>query len=547
MNKQHIFSAFLWVVCIVLLVGACQPPAARPNLPVTPALPTLSEPAETTREPATPTPASQPGTSAPTADSTSAVETNVDRSALPDPTLFDIPWRDRSIFRGGLIAHEQEALEQLPGASVYHIDLTIADNLTDVHGRQEVFYTNREDTPLAEVYFRLYPNLSGGSTALSELTVNGQAVTPIFELDDSALRVPLAQPLLPGKQAVIAMNFRTQVPTDESSNYGTFAYLDNVLALAHFYPMLAVYDDKGWNVEIPSPNGDIIHADAAFYLVRIAAPQDLTVVTSGTAVDEQAETNQQVLTIAAGPARDFYLAASADYVLTSEQVGETVVNSYSLADAADGGENVLGYTVDALRSFGDRLGAYPYTELDVIGTGTTALGVEYPGVFALANRIYGEERIGLLEAVTAHEAAHQWFYNAVGNDQVDDPWLDEALAQYLTLLYFQDLYGQAGYDGYRASLTERWGRVDFAETPIDLPVNAYADGQEYSAIVYGRGPLFIEALAEEIGAPAFAAFLRDYYQSHKWEIATGESLKRLAEEHCACDLTELFRAWTRNE
>ena len=28
--------------------------------------------------------------------------------------------------------------------------------------------------------------------------------------------------------------------------------------------------------------------------------------------------------------------------------------------------------------------------------------------------------------VVAHEVGHQWFYNLVGNDQVDQPWLDEA-------------------------------------------------------------------------------------------------------------------------
>ena len=30
-----------------------------------------------------------------------------------------------------------------------------------------------------------------------------------------------------------------------------------------------------------------------------------------------------------------------------------------------------------------------------------------------------------------HEIVHQWFYSLVGNDQIDDPWLDEAFATYL--------------------------------------------------------------------------------------------------------------------
>ena len=39
------------------------------------------------------------------------------------------------------------------------------------------------------------------------------------------------------------------------------------------------------------------------------------------------------------------------------------------------------------------------------------------------------------------------------------------------------------------------------------------------------------------------AFLRDYAETFKWEIATPEDLKALAEEYCGCDLTALFEEW----
>jgi aminopeptidase N len=66
---------------------------------------------------------------------------------------------------------------------------------------------------------------------------------------------------------------------------------------------------------------------------------------------------------------------------------------------------------------------------------------------------------------------------------------------------------------------------------------------EYGAIVYGRGPLFLTALADKMGQQAFDEFLRDYYQTHKWGIGTGETFKQLAEQHCQCDLTTLFEEW----
>ena len=43
-----------------------------------------------------------------------------------------------------------------------------------------------------------------------------------------------------------------------------------------------------------------------------------------------------------------------------------------------------------------------------------------------------------LESVAAHEIAHQWFFNQVMSDQIEEPWLDESLVQYATYLYYVD-------------------------------------------------------------------------------------------------------------
>ncbi len=461
---------------------------------------------------------------------------------LPAPALFDTAWDDLSPFHSGLIAAEQATLDRQAGATVYHIDLRIADELTGLQGKQEVLYTNREDAPLSEVVFRLFPNLTGGATTVSNLTVNGQPVETGYAQRNSALVVPLPQPFAPGEQVVFAMDFDVTVPTDESSNYGTFAYLRDVLALAHFYPMIAVYDDEGWNDEIAPPEGDVVYNDAGLYLVRIDAPEDLDVVSSGVTLDRQQAGGRQVLTAAAGPARDFYLAASSAYEVASQKIGETTIQSYAPAAVQRGARQVLEAAGKALQDFEARFGPYPYTELDFVSTGTNALGVEYPGIIAITDRAYEGDYDRFLESTVVHEAAHQWFYNEVGNDQIDEPWLDEALAQYATLLYFGDEYGPAAARGFRQSLEDRWNRTEMAQIPIGLPVAEYTDGS-YGSIVYGRGPLFFEALKEEMGQEAFDAFLRRYVDTYSWGVATTEGLRSLAEEQCGCDLGELFGKW----
>lgn len=506
------------LVTAALLTAACRP---APSPTATPA----------------PTPTNLPH---PTAAVGVEVET---KSPAPTAAFFAADWDDRTPFRDNLAVSEHAVLQQLPTAPVYHIDLAIADNLTSLTGRQEVRYTNAEDTALAEVVFRLFPNLIGGAMAVSNVTVDGRPVAPTLEQGDSVLRVPLPAPLSPGDQVVIAMDFTVQVPSDPAaSNYAVFGYLDGVLTLAHAYPMVAVYDDEGWNTEIAPPQGDLVYADSGFYLARVTGPEGLVMAASGVAVEEAQEDGRRVTTFAAGPARDFYLAASRDYEVVSRTVGETRVYSYSRPQSAAAARQALEDAADALRAYEQRLGPYPYTEFDVVETGTAALGVEYPGVIALANRLYAEDQLNLLEAVAAHEVAHQWFYNAVGNDQVDEPWLDESLVQYMTLLYFQDRYGRQGYSAYREALTNRWDRIGSAEIPVGLPVGAY-DAQAYGAIVYGRGALFFEALAQEMGQEAFDAFLREYDRSQRWQNATTASLKQLAEQQCGCDLTPLFQAW----
>ncbi len=115
----------------------------------------------------------------------------------------------------------------------------------------------------------------------------------------------------------------------------------------------------------------------------------------------------------------------------------------------------------------------------------------------------------------------------VGNDQANEPWLDEAVTQYVTGLYYLDIYGQQGMDDYRATWVSRWDRMNRQAIPISLPAGAYK-GREYGAIVYGRGLLFLDALAKRMGQGTFDRFLRDYNQTNEWGIATAASFKTLA-------------------
>ena len=235
---------------------------------------------------------------------------------------------EREIFKTNLIASEQGLITEMLDATLYDIDLVIPDNFEQLDGHQLVIYTNQEEISLEKIYFRMFPNTSGDNLVVSNVFINGEYVQPIVEFANSAIRVDFIEPLAPAESIKIEMDFTVKIPPEMGGNYGLFGYFEDVLVLDQFFPIIPVYDDEGWNVEVPLRNGDMVYNDAAFFLVKVTANEDLVIAASGVQVAGEEVDGKQVATFAAGPGRDFYLAASADFVITSQQLGETLVSSY---------------------------------------------------------------------------------------------------------------------------------------------------------------------------------------------------------------------------
>src|SRR5258706_7228787 len=239
------------------------------------------------------------------------------------------PWTDHTIFKSGLVESQRHVLNELKGASVYHLEFNIADDIYHVTGTEEVQYTNTETVSLNEIELRLFPNILGGEMQVSNLQVDGQSVMPKYGLENSLMIVPLSKALEPQQSIVLQMDFKVTVPQSVDLNYGVLAYYDNVLALAHSYPMICVYNSEGWNAEIPSQNGDVTFSDASFYIVQINAPKRLTLVTSGKRIISDEVGQVQSMDVASGPPRHFYLAASPNFEEVSQTFGEVTINSYA--------------------------------------------------------------------------------------------------------------------------------------------------------------------------------------------------------------------------
>ncbi len=452
----------------------------------------------------------------------------------------------------------QERLPALLGAPRYTIQLEVdyAGHAYTAHS--QVAYTNAEEVALDRLYFRLLPNGKGsfgdGSMSVSQVLVDGQPVETTLSGNDTILEIRLPTELEPGRDVQLDFDFSGVVSLDfggqaEPYGYGIFSLSQDVLALSAWYPILAVYDDQGWNLDLPSEIGDSVYSDMAFYIVDIDVPVDLKVVATGVQVERQVSKERVRLRFDSGPARDFFLVASPNFDATSRQVGDTIINSYYLPDHARGGGFALAAAAESLVVFNERFGPYPYTELDVVEAPMhNALGVEFPGIFLLASDSYETPEDPAFATTDAHEVAHQWFYSIVGNDVFDEPWLDESLATYLSSLYWEFRAG----GGPPAPLYSYWqDRYDtLVQEGEDEPVAeslAYFESlnnpRVYGGVVYVKGALFLKALRQEIGDEAFFSALRDYYNTYQYQIGTTEALLEAFERAAGRQLDDFYQEW----
>lgn len=457
-----------------------------------------------------------------------------------------------------LLVEHRKDLDTLQVSTHYQIEINIYyDDLT-FEGLAFIDYSNNETVPLKQVYFRLFPNghkaYGNGSLVVTEASVDGQPAESRLSQSDTILEIRLPDQLNPGQHARFELTFRGQVPQDfggagTPTGYGIYNYSEGVMALSGWYPILAVYDEDGWNLDPISEIGDSVYSDIALYTVDLTVDRELLLAATGVIVGRSEEQESTRYRLVSGPVRDFFLVLSPDFREASLDVDGTLVRSFYLPEHEEGGNHALTVARDSLAIFNKLFGAYPYTELEVVEAPMQyALGVEYPGIFLVTSASYGDPADTGFAATIAHETAHQWWYNLVGNDVFDDPWLDEALATYSTSLYYQEVFGPAGYRGYSDYLQGRYEELleDGKDEVVTLSLSAFEelkDPRIYSRVVYVKGALFLKSLRESIGDQAFFTSLQNYFGNQKYRVAQPEDLLSEFEAAAGHPLDIIFQQW----
>lgn len=396
---------------------------------------------------------------------------------------------------------------------------------------QIVTYVNRTGEPLAELLFVVEPNRQPGTFRLHRLNwTDGQAIES-FRLEGSRLQIPLPAPLAPGARVGMYLFFELDLP----ARSGPFGYTSRQTNLGDWYPYIPPYRaGQGWLVHEPAIVGEHLVYDVADYRVEIdlAGPHtDLEIAASAPAERNGTQYRYQL-----DAARSFAWSVSPEYQILQEPAGSAMVVSYVFPEHLSAGQAALRASMDALALYAELFHPYPHTSLAIVEA-DFADGMEYDGLYFLGREYYeayaGSPQ-GYLTTIAVHEASHQWWYGLVGNDQASEPWLDEALAVYSELLFYERVYPDLidWWWEFRVKRFSPSGRV--SSTIYDH------DGfQPYVNAVYLRGALFVDGLHRLVGDEAFFAFLRDYATRYVHSQVTAEDFFTTLAEHTAVDLSTL--------
>lgn len=428
--------------------------------------------------------------------------------------------------------------------SQYSLSTVLDYDLHHLTVEEKIHYVNHASEPLPDLLLLVEPNRFLGGFTLTQITWEDGSPVSGYTLSGPELRLPLAQPLQPEASLNLSLSYELNLPQQPAP----FGYTERQANLGDWYPYAPPYTPgEGWLVRADADYGEHLAYDMADFQVeiRLARPSAATGEPLTVAASALPQIEGDTYRYHLAPARNFAWSVSPLYQVESATVDDITVTAYSFPFHPTADEPALLGTAKALSTFNELFSPYPHDSLSVVEADFLD-GMEYDGLIFLSHAFYdfypGDQKSNLA-LIAAHEVAHQWWYGLVGNDQADEPWLDEALSTYSELLFYEKVY---------PDLADWWwqNRIYFhkPEGWVDNPIYGYGpnDFYPYRNAVYLRGAQFLGELRQSMGDQAFFDFLHDYLERFSYRQATGDDFFALLAKHTSADLSSLIDAYFAN-
>jgi aminopeptidase N len=231
-----------------------------------------------------------------------------------------------------------------------------------------------------------------------------------------------------------------------------------------------------------------------------------------------------------------------------QEVGEhdgKPIQTWVIAQDRDAGFHDFAVpTRDALAFYSERVGPFSYEKLANVQANIGGGGME-----AASAPMYGPASVTGTRSVrwrnvVIHEVAHQWWGNAVTENDWNDVWLSEGFATYFTLLFIEHAYGRDEFvQGLRDS---RRTVFDFYAKQPDYRVvheNLSDMSQVTTGMTYQKGSWVLHMLRQRMGDDRFWAGIREYYARYQDATATTADFRLVMERVSGSDLTAFFQQW----
>lgn len=465
----------------------------------------------------------------------------------------------------------------------YSMDVSLNTDRHQLTGTQRLTYYNNAPDTLHQVFYHLYFNAfqpesmmaernrelpdpdrrvvprifdlrpdETGYQVIERLEQDGQPVR--FEIHDTVMKVYLDHPVLPDDSTVFDLQFHSQIPLQtRRSGRNNREGID--YSMSQWYPKIAAYDSRGWHAD--PYVGREFYAPFGTFDVRITLPAEYVIgatgvlqnpdeVGHGYLADESlsATNGRDSLTwhFYAENVHDFAWAADPDYLHDRIEGDDGVI--YHLLyqpDVAASWEMLRTAVPEIIAYFSERIGPYPYPQFTVVQAGDG--GMEYP----MINFVTGRRSPLSLLGTVAHEAAHEWFYAALGSNEADFAWLDEGFTSYVTAEVMAHLTGssqgnhrQALYDILAAHY------LGYFE-PLNTPSDWFTTNAAYGTAAYSGGEMILDLLGYVISDPLRDRFLQAYYERFKFRHPDPLDVERVAEEVSGMQLDWFFHQFVNRD
>lgn len=424
----------------------------------------------------------------------------------------------------------------------YIIDVVFDDNNKKIECNQNITYINNTGKTLDKLYMHIYPNAFSNSKVcpfekdeMKNAYPNGFSegyIKILNVLNDSSklkyniigdkkdiLEITLNKELQKGQKYSIDMKYIVKLP----NCLGRFGYGDNTINITNWFPIACVYDKEGWNLDSYYEIGDPFYSETSNFIVNILLPNKYNIACTGSIVEEKENNNQKLFKLQAKKVRDFAMVLSDKFIVNKSIYGNTSIITYSLnRDLAVESNKIA---KNSIKIFSKLFKEYPYDTYSVVASDFFIGGMEYPTLVMIDKTLYNNDSKFLLEYVIAHETAHQWWYSIIGNNEIDEPWIDEALTEYSTILYFEEKYGKEVSNRLLKTMevqSENYRGNDMFKASTD-----FDNSSEYSLNVYTKGAVIFNEIRKEVGDKIFFDVLQEYCNNYMFQNVKGTQFIKL--------------------